>query len=211
MGFFGANELLEMNLHPDYKGKRVAVVGGGNVAMDAARTVKRLGADTVCVVYRRAEEQMPAERREIQDAKNDGIEFLFQNNIVRINGGKNESVCGVSEVKNSNGKVTSVECIKTELVKKDNSDRLVPVNIEGSNYTLDMDYVIMAVGAEPESSVVSKLGTKLNKWGYIDVDENFMTSIPNVFAGGDLIGSDSTVAWAARDGRNAATAITRII
>ena len=210
-GVFGGNELLEEGKHPDYSGKKVAVIGGGNVAMDVSRTIKQLGADKVYVIYRRAEEQMPAERKEIEDAKKEGIEFLFQNNLVKINGTKKNS--GVSDAgfnaSNDSGYVESVECVKTELVQKEGSDRLVPVDIEGSNFTLDMDYVVMAVGAEAEKSVLDGLGVELNNWGYIDVDENFMTSIPNVFAGGDLIGTNATVAFAARNGRDAAEGIYR--
>ena len=199
-GVFGGNELLESGKHPDYGGKKVAVIGGGNVAMDVSRTIKRLGADKVYVIYRRAEEQMPAERKEIDDAKAEGIEFLFQNNLVRISG---------TDVSEDGECVASVECVKTELVQKEGSDRLVPVDIDGSNFTLDMDYVVMAVGSEAEKSVIDGLGIELNNWGYIDVNENFMTSIPNVFAGGDLIGTSATVAFAARNGRDAAEGIYR--
>lgn len=191
-GVFGGNELLENNAHPNYTGKTVIISGGGNVAMDCARTVKRMGAKSVKVVYRRAEEQMPAERKEIEDAKKEGIEFLFQNNIIKIYG-KN--------------KVEGIECIRTELVKKDGESRLSPVNIEGSNYNVDADYVIMAIGSTVEEEVINKLNIERNKKGYIQVDENYETSIKNVFAGGDLIGSISTVAWAAKDGRDAAEKI----
>lgn len=196
-GVYGGNELLEHNSHPDYNGKKVAVIGGGNVAMDVSRTIKRLGAEKVYVIYRRSEAQMPAEKEEIFEAKKEGIDFLFQNNIVKINGSDTMQ------------KVVSVECVKTELVKKDEHDRPVPVNIEGSNYILDVDFVVMAIGSETETSLVSKLGLKLNRWGYINVDENFMTSIPMVFAGGDLIGTEATVAWAASDGKKAAQAIAK--
>ena len=211
-GVFGGNELLENGFHPSYIGKKVAIIGGGNVAMDVSRTIKRLGADRVYVIYRRAEEQMPAEKKEIADAKNEGIEFLFQNNLVRINGKYNEnnSYSGNDiDVTNTKGYVSGIECIKTKLVQKEGSDRLVPVDIDGSNFIMDMDYVVMAVGAEAENSVISGLGIKLNKWGYIDVNENFMTSIPNVFAGGDIVGTEATVAWAARNGRDAAKEISK--
>ena len=113
-GVYGGNYLLEYNKHPDYNGKKVAVIGGGNVAMDSARTIKRLGASDVYVIYRRAEEQMPAEKKEIADAKKEGIKFLFQTNIVKILGKE---------------KVEKLECIKTELVKKEGENRLSPVNI----------------------------------------------------------------------------------
>lgn len=194
-GVYGGNSLLENGNHPDYRGKKVAVIGGGNVAMDCSRTIKRLGADKVYVIYRRAEKQMPAEVKEIAEAKEEGVEFLFQNNIVKILGDK---------------KVEKIECIRTELVKKEGETREVPVNIEGSNYVMDMDYVVMAVGSCPEKELLGKLersGIELNKWGYIQVDENHRTSNPKIYAGGDLAGDKATVAWAARAGRDAACAI----
>ena len=191
-GVYGGNRLLERGEHPSYKGKKVAVIGGGNVAMDCSRTINRLGADKVYVIYRRAEKQMPAEVKEIEDAKREGVEFLFQNNIVKILGDK---------------KVEKIECIKTQLVKKEGETREVPVNIENSNYMLDMDYVVMAVGSEPEKELVKSLGLELNKWGCINVDEKHRTSKEKIFAGGDLAGNKATVAWAARAGRDAAVAI----
>ncbi len=190
-GVYGGNQLLEHNEHPDYKGKKVGIIGGGNVAMDCARTIKRLGAQEVKVIYRRAEEQMPAEVKEIQEAKEEGIEFLFQNNIVKILG---------------KDKVKKVELIKTELVQKEGEARKVPVNIPDSNYIIDIDYIVMALGSKPEE-FVNTLGLELNKWGYINIDEQNRTSNPKIFAGGDLAGAKGTVAWAARSGRNAANAI----
>ena len=191
-GVYGGNYLLEYNKHPDYNGKKVAIIGGGNVAMDSARTIKKLGASEVYVIYRRAEEQMPAEKKEIADAKKEGIEFLFQTNIVKILGKE---------------KVEKLECIKTELVKKEGENRLSPVNIEGSNFILDMDYVVMATGSKPENNIIEKF--EKNEYGYIKIDENMQTSIPKVFAGGDIVGQKATVAWAARSGRDAATNILR--
>ena len=191
-GVFGGNSLLENNEHPDYNGKKVAVIGGGNVAMDCSRTIKKMGAEEVCVIYRRAEKQMPAERKEIEDAKKEGVNFLFQTNIVKINGKE---------------KVESVECIKTELVKKDGESREVPVNIENSNFIKEFDYVIMAVGSVAEEAVVKNLGIELTERNYIKVDENYMTTKNGVFAGGDLIGGKATVAWAARAGRDTAYSI----
>ena len=190
-GVYGGNQLLEHNNHPDYRGKKVGIIGGGNVAMDCTRTIKRLGAQEVKVIYRRAEEQMPAEVKEIQEAKEEGIEFLFQNNIVKILG-KNQ--------------VEKVELIKTELVQKEGEARKVPVNIPNSNYIIDIDYIVMALGSKPEE-FVNTLGLELNKWGYINIDEQNRTSNPKIFAGGDLAGAKGTVAWAARSGRNAANAI----
>ena len=189
-GVYGGNELLENKNYPDFKGKIVAVSGGGNVAMDTARTVARLGAKKVFVIYRRAEEQMPAERKEIEDAKKEGIEFLFQNNIVKILG---------------ETKVQEIECIKTKLVQKEGETRLSPVNIEGSNYKMRMDYVVMAVGSKPEEKDIEEF--EKNKWGYVNTDEEKKTSIKNVYAIGDIAGNKQTVAWAARSGRDVALEI----
>jgi len=191
-GVYGGNYLLEYNKHPNYTGKKVAIIGGGNVAMDSARTIKKLGANEVYVIYRRAEEQMPAEKKEIADAKKEGIEFLFQTNIVKILGTE---------------KVEKLECIKTELVKKEGENRLSPVNIEGSNFSLDMDYVVMATGSKPENNIIEKF--EKNEYGYIKIDENMQTSINKVFAGGDIVGQKATVAWAARSGRDAAEKILK--
>ena len=192
-GVYGGNYLLEYNKHPNYTGKKVAIIGGGNVAMDSARTIKKLGASEVYVIYRRAEEQMPAEKKEIADAKKEGIEFLFQTNIVKILGKE---------------KVEKLECIKTELLKKEGENRLSPVNIEGSNFILDMDYVVMATGSKPENNIIEKF--EKNEYGYIKIDENMQTSISKVFAGGDIVGQKATVAWAARSGRDAAEKILKI-
>ena len=194
-GVYGGNELLEYNLHPEYTNKKVIVVGGGNVAMDCARTINKLGAKEVTVVYRRAEEQMPAERKEILDAKNEGIKFAFQNNIVKILG---------------QDKVEKVELIKTDLIKKEGESRLVPVNIENSNYQVDVDYIVMALGSKPQE-YVKDLGLKLNKWGNIEVDDEYKTSNPKIYSGGDLAGMKGTVAWAAKSGRETAKNIIKSI
>lgn len=194
-GVYGGNELLEYNLHPDYTNKTVIVVGGGNVAMDCARTVKKLGAKSVKVVYRRAREQMPAEEKEISDAINEKIEFLFQNNVVKIIG-KN--------------RVEQVELVKTDLIQRDGEERLVPINIDKSNYTIDADYIIMALGSKPEN-FISTLDLKLNKWGNVQIDDNYQTSNKKIYAGGDLAGVKGTVAWAARSGREAAKQIVKNI
>ena len=159
--------------------------------MDTARTIKRLGAEKVIVVYRRAKEQMPAEQREAQDAINEGIEFLFQNNIVRIIGEK---------------QVEKVELIKTELVKKEGETRLSPKNIENSNYEIKADYVVSAIGSQP-ASFVKKLGLELDYKGNVKVNENGQTSNPKIYAIGDLAGNIQTVAWAAKSGRDVAEKI----
>ena len=194
-GVYGGNELLEYNMHPDYANKTVSVIGGGNVAMDCARTIKKLGAKEVNVIYRRAEEQMPAEKKEIAEAKEEGIKFLFQNNIVEIKG---------------NNKVEKIELIKTELVQKEGETRLVPVNIEGSNYEIKTDYVVMALGSNVSDEVLD-LGLTLNKWGNIIIDEKYKTSNSKIFAGGDLAGCKGTVAWAARSGRDASESIKEFL
>ena len=193
-GVYGGNSLLEYNKHPNYEGKNVAVVGGGNVAMDCARTINKLGAKQVTVVYRRAEEQMPAERKEIEDAKKEGVDFLFQTNIVKIIG---------------DGIVQKIECVRTELVQKEGESRLSPVNVEGSNFEENVDYVVMAIGSMPEEKVVNGLGIACDKKGYIIVNDNFETSLENVYAGGDVAGTKATVAWAARTGREVANSIRR--
>ena len=190
-GVYGGNELLENENYPDFTGKNVAVIGGGNTAMDTARTINRKNAGKVTVIYRRARAQMPAEDEEVEAAISEGVEFLFQNNIVKILG---------------KDKVESIECIKTDLVKVE-GDRERPVNIEESNYNLKMDYVVMALGAKPQSSIIDKMNIKKTDKGYIEVDENQKTSREKVFACGDLIGAKSTVAWAARSGRDAAEKI----
>lgn len=195
-GVYGGNELLEKGIHPDYTGKNVAVIGGGNVAMDTARTIKKLGAKAVTVIYRRAEEQMPAEKKEIEEAKEEGVEFLFQTNILKILGDK---------------QVEKIECIKTELKQKEGDSRPSPVNIENSNYFIDMDYVVMAVGSLPETKLTLNLNINTDNKGRIEVNENNQTSNPKIFAGGDLIGEKGTVAWAARSGRNAAESIMKFL
>lgn len=134
---------------------------------------------------------MPAEDLEIDAAIEEGVEFLFQNNITKIIG-KN--------------KVEKVECIKTELVKVE-GERERPVNIEGSNYLLDMDYVIMALGSKPQRDILDRIGIEKTERGYIEIDDNYMTSRDKVFACGDLVGASSTVAWASKSGRDAAEKI----
>ena len=190
-GVYGANELLEYSMHPDYTGKTVVVNGGGNVAMDAARTIKRLGAKNVIVTYRRAREQMPAEQKEIDDAISEGVEFLFQHNIIKIIGDE---------------EVRGIEVVKTELIKKEGENRLSPVNIEDSNYEIKADYVVIAIGSKP-SEFVKDLSLEVDKRGYIKVGGNGLTSNPKIYAIGDLAGNIATVAWAAKSGRDIAKII----
>ena len=187
-GVYGGNELLEYNRHPYYKGKTVAVIGGGNVAMDSARTIKRLGANKVMVIYRRSQKEMPAEEKEFKDAKNEGIEFVFQTNIKKIIG---------------KTKVEKIELVKTELIKIENETRLIPMDLEESKYVINVDYVVAAIGSKPEEWI-NKLNLKLNQFGNIEIDENNKTSNNKIFAGGDVSGTKQTVAWAVKSGRDAA-------
>lgn len=195
-GVFGGNALLELGNHPDYHGKRVSIIGGGNVAMDCARTIKRLGAEQVVVVYRRSEEEMPAEVKEIEDAKQEGVEFLFLTNITKVLG---------------NEKVEQIECIKTMLVEKEGEKRKVPVDIENSNYCMPMDYVVMAVGGKADKEMLKEQDIAIGTRKYVSVDENGRTSNSKVFAGGDVVGQTATVAWAARDGREVAKKIVEYL
>ena len=189
-GVYGGNELLEHNNHPDYVDKTVIVSGGGNVAMDVSRTAKRNGAKKVIVVYRRSEQEMPASKDEIEEAKEDGVEFLFLTTITKVLG---------------DTKVTGIEVLKNELVHKEGEERPSPKAIEGSNYTIDCDYVMMAIGSHQEEYVKDfNLEEEKER---IKIDSKGHTSNPKVFSGGDIAGSKGTVAWASRSGRNAAYAI----
>ena len=184
----GGNELLEYRNMPDFNDKNVVVIGGGNVAMDTSRTIKRLGAKEVKVIYRRSEKQMPAEIKEIEDARKEGIEFLFLTNMIEVFDGK-------------------IECIKTELIKKEGDTREYPINIEGSNFFIDTDFVVLAVGSTVDKDIIDKLGLETNKWGNIIVDDNYKTSDDKIYAIGDVAGVKQTVAWAARSGFDCAKQI----
>ncbi|MBQ8300122.1 MAG: FAD-dependent oxidoreductase [Clostridia bacterium] len=189
-GVFGGNELLEYGNHPLYDGKNVYVCGGGNVAMDSARTIKKMGANNVTVVYRRSEEEMPAEKKEIAEAKAEGIKFLFHTNLIEILG---------------DNSVNNVRCIKTAY----EGEKLK--NVPGTEFDLDANYVVMSIGASANSNLLKSLGLELNDKGYIKVNDNYRTSDEKVFAAGDLIGEKSTVAWASRSGRNAAESIKKYL
>lgn len=205
-GVYSANEFLtRVNLMRAYKfpkvatpvyiGKKVAVVGAGNVAMDAARTAKRLGAEQVYIVYRRSEEEMPARKEEIGHAREEGIELRLLNNPVRILG-------------NEKGWVNGMECIKMELGEPDASGRRSPVAIKGSEYVLDVDMVVMAIGQGPNPLLKQTThDLETNKRGNIVADENGATSIPGVFAGGDIVTGAATVISAMGAGKKAAQAI----
>lgn len=185
------NELLENDYWPDVEGKKVIVSGGGNTAMDVCRSALRKGAD-VTVVYRRSEKEMPATRHEISEAKNEGINFMFLTNILEV-GEKR------------------LHCIKTELIQKEGEKRLSPVNIEGSDFEIDYDYIIMAVGSRPDEKLTQSLDLELTRWNSIVKDENSMTSKEGIFVGGDLADNKATVAFASRSGRDSAEKIIEYI
>lgn len=179
----GGNELLENKIYPDFKDKIVCIIGGGNVAMDVSRTIKRMGAKQVNIIYRRSKDEIPAEEKEIQDTIKDGIEIMYQTNILKILG---------------NEKVEEIECIKTKLEILENEERKVPINMKNSNFIIKTDYVIMAVGSKADKEVIDKLDIATDEKGRILVDENYRTSREKVFAGGNIIGTKDTVAWAAK-------------
>ena len=203
-GVYSANEFLtRINLMKAYKpdsstpiqhGKRVAVVGGGNVAMDAARCAKRLGAD-VHIVYRRGKEELPARAEEVEHAEEEGIIFDLLTNPVEIKGDDKGDVCGMT-------------CIRMELGEPDASGRRRPVEIPGSEFTLDVDCVIMALGTSPNPLIKSTTkGLEINKKGGIIVNEDGLTSRENVYAGGDAVTGAATVILAMGAGKTAAKAI----
>lgn len=204
-GVYSANEFLtRVNLmkaykYPDYRtpvkiGNKVAVIGAGNVAMDSARTARRLGADEVVIVYRRSEEEMPARNEEIEHAREEGIIFKLLNNPVEING--------------QEGRVSSMECIKMELGDEDDSGRRRPVPIEGSNWTMEVDTVIVAIGQTPNPLLTSNTkNLKTEPWGGIMVDKGLATSREGVFAGGDIVTGAATVIQAMGAGKKAAQSI----
>ena len=205
-GVFSANEYLTRNnlmkaFRDDYdtpimESKKVVVVGGGNVAMDAARTALRLGAE-VHIVYRRSEAEMPARLEEQHHAKEEGIEFMTLTNPVEILGGED-------------GRVNGMKCIKMELGEPDASGRRRPIPVEGSEFVLDVDTVIMSLGTSPNPLIRSTTpGLETNKKGGIIVDENEMSTRENVFAGGDAVTGAATVILAMGAGKKAAEAIDR--
>lgn len=205
-GVYSANEFLtRVNLMraymfpkvatPVYVGKKVAVIGGGNVAMDAARTSKRLGAEHVYIVYRRGEEELPARIEEVGHAKEEGIEFRLLNNPTKILG-------------NDQGWVSGMECVKMELGEPDASGRRRPIEIAGSNYVLDVDMVVVAIGQGPNPLLKQTTpDLEVNKRGNIVADEVGATSIPGVYAGGDIVTGAATVISAMGAGKKAAQAI----
>jgi glutamate synthase (NADPH/NADH) small chain len=204
-GVYSANEFLTRNnlmkafSFPDYdtpikKFKHVAVIGGGNVAMDSVRTALRLGAENAYIIYRRSMTEMPARREEIEHAEHEGVKFKMLTAPVRIIG-------------NDEGWVTGLECLQMELGEPDASGRRRPIPIKGSEFVLEMDAVIPAIGTSANPLIGQTTpDMKLNKWGYIEVEneETGRTSKKGVFAGGDIVTGAATVILAMGAGRNAA-------
>ncbi len=209
VGVYSANEFLtRINLMKAYldeydtpirKGKSVAVVGGGNVAMDAARSAMRLGAEHVYIIYRRSEAELPARAEEVHHAKEEGIEFMLLNNPVKIHG-------------DENGSVKSIECIKMELGEPDASGRRRPMPIEGSNYEIPVDTVIMSIGTSPNPLIrTTTEGLEANKHGCLVADDSMATTREGVYAGGDAVTGAATVILAMGAGKTAAASIDEYI
>ncbi len=207
-GVFSANEFLTRNnlmkaFRKDYDtpikvGDKVAVVGGGNVAMDAARTAKRLGAD-VYVIYRRTQEELPARLEEVHHAIEEGIIFEFLTAPIEIKG-------------NDDGWVSSIECIRMELGEPDESGRRRPIEIKGSEFTIDVDTVIMSLGTSPNPLIsATTKGLEVNKRQCIVADEHGQTSRDGIFAGGDIVTGAATVILAMGAGKDAAEAIDKYV
>lgn len=201
-GVYSANEyltrsnLMKAYIFPDWdtpikKARKVAVIGGGNVALDSARTAKRLGAENVYLIYRRGEAEMPARIEEIHHAKAEEIEMIFLTNPVEIIG--------------ENGWVKKIRCIKMELGEIDSSGRRRPVPLKGSEHDIELEVVVMAIGQGPNPLLTSSIpGLKLNKKGNIEADEAGRTNKKGVFAGGDIVSGAATVILAMGAGRVAA-------
>ncbi len=208
-GVYSANEYLtRANLMAAYdsasdtplvRGKHVCVIGGGNTAMDAVRISKRLGAEQSTIVYRRSRKEMPARVEEVHHAEEENIKFEMLTAPVEVLG-------------DENGWVRALKCIRMELGEPDSSGRRRPVPIAGSEFTIDCDTMIVAVGtgANPLLTKTTQ-GLKLNKWDYIETDDNLMTSIPGVFAGGDIVRGSATVILAMGDGKKAANSIHKYL
>ncbi len=205
-GIYSANEfLIRVNLMKAYAfpvydtpiriGRHVVVIGGGNVAMDSARSALRLGAEEVCIVYRRSREEMPARQEEIENAEEEGIVCKFLANPIRFIG-------------DEKGWVKQMECICMELGPPDESGRRRPVPVKGSEFVMDTDTVVVAVGRTPNPIIQSTTeGLTVSKWGTIEADENGKTNIEGVYAGGDIVTGEATVISAMGAGKKAAKAI----
>ncbi|NWF87512.1 NADPH-dependent glutamate synthase [Candidatus Bathyarchaeota archaeon] len=205
-GIYSANEfLIRVNLMKSYAfpaydtpiriGKHVVVIGGGNVAMDSARSALRLGAEQVCIVYRRSRDELPARKEEIENAEEEGIICKFLAAPTRFIG-------------DEKGWVKAMECICMELGPPDESGRRRPVPVKGSEFVMDTDTVIVAIGRTPNPIIQSTTaGLEVTKWGTIVTDENGKTSLEGVYAGGDIVTGEATVISAMGAGKKAAKAI----
>ncbi|QVK18532.1 NADPH-dependent glutamate synthase [Mycoplasmatota bacterium] len=209
IGVYSANEYLtRINLMKAYiegydtpirKSKSVAVIGGGNVAMDAARSAKRLGAENVYIIYRRSLDELPARKEEVHHAMEEGIIFKLLNNPVKILG-------------DENNEVTKIECIEMKLGEADASGRRRPMSIEGSNHTIDVDTVIMSIGTSPNPLIRQTTpGIETNKWGCLVVNEGMATTRECIYAGGDAVTGAATVILAMGAGKTAAQSIDEYI
>jgi glutamate synthase (NADPH/NADH) small chain len=210
VGVFSANEYLtRSNLMraydreradtPIYPSRKVAVLGGGNVAMDAARTAVRLGAEEVRIVYRRTEVEMPARVEELEHAKEEGVIFHLLQNAKRIIG-------------NEKGCVTGMECLRYDLGEPDASGRRRPIEVVGSEFIMDVDTVIVAIGNDSNPLIPTTTdGLKVTKWGNIIVDDTGKTSLDRVYAGGDIVLGAATVILAMGEGRRAAASINALL
>ncbi|MBT1248210.1 MULTISPECIES: NADPH-dependent glutamate synthase [unclassified Thermosipho (in: thermotogales)] len=208
-GVYSANEFLtRINLMKAYKfpeydtpvkiGKNVVVIGGGNTAMDAARSALRLGAN-VTIIYRRSEEEMPARKAEIHHAKEEGVKFQLLTQPISYIGDKEGNLIGI-------------KCVKMKLGQPDESGRRKPIPIENSEFIIPTEIAIEAIGTNPNKLLLSKFeGLKLNKWGYIQTNEYGQTSIPKVFAGGDIVTGSATVILAMGAGKKAAKKIKEFL
>ena len=232
---------------PNFKDKKIIVYGGGNVAIDVSRTLKRLGAD-VCIVYRRNVEQMPAEINEIKEAQSEGIQIIEKTNIIEFkdekanciktklveideeNGNVNEQINATNEdIKNNkqintiNDDIKNNEQINT--INKDIKNNIKILlqqknikrnktrveNIEGSNFEIEANYIILATGSQADQELLNKQGIETDIKGFIKIDNHNRTSLKNVYAGGDVVGEEATVAYAARSGRETANYITQML
>jgi len=211
IGVFSANEFLtRINLMKAYKfpeydtpvlfGEKVIVIGAGNVAMDAARSALRIGAKKVTVVYRRTQKEMPARQEEYYHAVEEGIEFIWL-------------VTPIEYLGDENGKLKAIKCVRMKLAEPDDSGRRKPLPIENSEFILDTDLVIEAIGQGPNKTLLNAIpGLKLNSRGYIEVNpETMETSIPGVYAGGDIVTGAATVIEAMGAGKRAALAIDHFL
>jgi glutamate synthase (NADPH/NADH) small chain len=210
-GIYSANEfltranLMKAYLFPEYdtpikRGKKVAVFGGGNVAMDSARVALRLGAEKVCLIYRRSEAEMPARKAEVHHAHEEGIEFMFLTNPVRF-------------IDDGHGNLNGVECMKMELGEPDQSGRRKPIPIKDSEFQIEIDVAIPALGTRSNPLLLKTIpDLNLNKRGYIVAEEGTgMTSKRGVFAGGDIVTGSATVILAMGAGKKAAKAINEYL